>query len=364
MKLLQILYSGIGGTSSVAFSLAEGDIKKKYKSTFIFLGAEKLFPGFKKKCKNLSIKFYNYGGVKNYILREIYLFKVLIKEKPEVIISHSFNILALIFIKIFLNVKIIYVEHTPYHYRRTKNIFFDFFINIFFNKIIYLTSAYKDRILKKNYFYINKKKSCHISNGITPPLRPLIKKFNKKSITIGMIGRFSDGKLQDLLIKSIYYLKEKKPNLLIKLKLVGDGENFIKFKKLTKKLNLEKNIIFTKKIKYQHIYEWFNKIDIYTHISKDEGLSTIILMAMANKKPIIASDNFGNKFLKKDKLNAILTKNNVKFFSNSLLNLIDNKLKRDAMTKNSFKLFKKKFSSVIMFQNYHNEINNILNEKN
>lgn len=364
MKLLQILYSGIGGTSSVAFSLAEGDLKKKYRSTFIFLGAERLFPGFKKKCNNLSIKYYNYGGIKNYILREIFLFKVLIKEKPEVVISHSFNVFALIFIKIFLNVKILYVEHTPYYYRGTKNIFLDFFINIFFNKIIYLTRAYKNKIFRKNYFYINKKKNCHINNGITPPSKQLIKKFNKKLITIGMIGRFSNGKLQDLLIKSIYYLKLKKPNLVIKLKLVGDGENLIKFKQLTKKLNLEKDVIFTKKIKYQDIYEWLNKIDIYTHISRDEGLSTIILMAMANKKPIIASDNFGNNFLKKDKLNAILTKNNIELFANSLLNLINNKKKRDIMKKNSFNLIKKEFSSVIMFQNYRNEINNILNEKN
>ena len=33
MKVIQILYSGVGGTSAVAFSLVQGDTKKKWKNT-------------------------------------------------------------------------------------------------------------------------------------------------------------------------------------------------------------------------------------------------------------------------------------------------------------------------------------------
>ena len=62
MKVVQILYSGIGGVGSVAFELIEGDVLKKWKSVFFFLGVEKIFPGFKKKCKDLKIKFYLYDN--------------------------------------------------------------------------------------------------------------------------------------------------------------------------------------------------------------------------------------------------------------------------------------------------------------
>ena len=41
MKIIQIVYSGLGGNSSVAFSLVEGQLNKKYKNIFIFTGIEK-----------------------------------------------------------------------------------------------------------------------------------------------------------------------------------------------------------------------------------------------------------------------------------------------------------------------------------
>ena len=64
MKVVQIIYSGIGGVGSVAFELIEGDIHKQWRSVFLFLGVEKIFPGFKTKCKNYWITIY-LGQIKN-----------------------------------------------------------------------------------------------------------------------------------------------------------------------------------------------------------------------------------------------------------------------------------------------------------
>ena len=41
MKILQIVYPGLGGTGSVSFSLIEGQTKKQYKNHFLFIGIEK-----------------------------------------------------------------------------------------------------------------------------------------------------------------------------------------------------------------------------------------------------------------------------------------------------------------------------------
>lgn len=360
MKVIQILYSGIGGNASVAFSLIEGDIYKKWKSSFIFLGVERLFSGFKKKCNDLDIKCFNYSNTENYILREIYVIKILIKEKPDVVISHNFNIFSLILAKCFLKIKVLYIEHTPYAYRDLKNKIVDFFIYIFFDKIIYLNKSYKERLLKNKYYNFFRKKIIFINNGVSSPKKIKIKKFKRNEIKLGMLSRFSKGKRQDLLIKAVYELKKKLPKTKIKLELVGDGDNLKRSKKIVSDLGLTDNIFFKKKIKYQEIYNWLNQIDIYTHISTDEGLSTAILMAMAYKKPIIATDNFGNRFLKNKKnLNAILTNNQLDIIINSVISLIKNSSKREIIKKNSFNLFNKKFSSEIMFKNYENEINNI-----
>ena len=51
MKILQIVYPGLGGTGSVSFSLIEGQTKKQYKNHFLFIGIEKLITDYKKKYK-------------------------------------------------------------------------------------------------------------------------------------------------------------------------------------------------------------------------------------------------------------------------------------------------------------------------
>ena len=55
MKILQIVYSGLGGNSSVAFSIVEGQSKGKYKNHFIFTGIEKIKKNYINKCKTLKI---------------------------------------------------------------------------------------------------------------------------------------------------------------------------------------------------------------------------------------------------------------------------------------------------------------------
>ena len=62
LQLLQIVYSGLGGTSSVAFSLIESSLKlkKNIKNSILFLGVEKLINSFPKYCRNLEINLYKY----------------------------------------------------------------------------------------------------------------------------------------------------------------------------------------------------------------------------------------------------------------------------------------------------------------
>ncbi len=58
MKIMQIVYPGLGGNSSVAFSLVEGQEKKsKIKNFFLFCGIENLLQNYKFKCHKLNIKF-------------------------------------------------------------------------------------------------------------------------------------------------------------------------------------------------------------------------------------------------------------------------------------------------------------------
>ena len=365
MKVLQVVYSGVGGNSAVAFSLIQGDVLKKWKSIIVFSGVEKIAKGFNVFCKKLFIRYYNQGNKKNYFLREFLLLKILIKEKPDIIIGHNSEVISILIFKLFFKVKIIYVDHTPYKYRNIKILLYDFITFSFFNKIIYVNKILKKIIYKKKLSRFFNKKILFIDNGVTNNKKVFNKILNKKSIKIGMLSRFSNGKRQDLLIKSLHRIKNKYHGININLELIGNGDNLNYCKNLVKKLKINKIVKFKKILKFSQIGKWLKTIDIYTHISEDEALSTSILYAMSNKRPIIASNNHGNSFLKnKQKLSAILVKNNENLIVNALINLVKNTSKQKKITNCAYILFHKKYSSRSMFDKYKSEIDKIFYEKN
>ncbi len=53
MIVVQILYSGLGGHSSVGFSILEGDQDKKYKHILIFYGIEDMPLSSVNKCEQM-----------------------------------------------------------------------------------------------------------------------------------------------------------------------------------------------------------------------------------------------------------------------------------------------------------------------
>ena len=60
MRILQIVYSGLGGVGAVAFSLVEASIKnskRKIKNFFLFRGKEKIYKGYNKNCDKIYIKY-------------------------------------------------------------------------------------------------------------------------------------------------------------------------------------------------------------------------------------------------------------------------------------------------------------------
>ena len=358
MKVIQILYSGVGGTSSVAFSLTKGDLKKKWKHVFAFIGKEKLAPGHKQLCKKLSISFYNYEYIKNFIIRELILFKLLVKEKPDSVVMHGFNIFSVIILKKILGYKAIFVEHTPFAYRNVKNYIVDFFVLKFFDKIILLSKDYRTNLIKKNNYKKKKDKIIVVNNGISSNFYLKPPNFKKRKITIGMLSRFSKGKCQDKLILSFNKLLNYHKNF--KLYLVGEGDNLVKCKTIVNKLAIQNNVKFLKSLKLNDIHKWFAKIDIYVHLSEDEGLSTAILYAIELNRPVLATKNIGNNFLRKKNGDlAILVENNINNIVNEIKKILSNEKKIVAMIKRSKKEINKNYSSESMFKKYNKIINEI-----
>ena len=110
-----------------------------------------------------------------------------------------------------------------------------------------------------------------------------------KELKIINIGRLIPQKGQWHLIKSFKIIYNKYP----KSKLIIMGRGYLKqeLKELVQKLKIEKNVIFFdfKDNPYKYLYN----SDIYISTSLYEGMSNVILEAMACGLPVVASDCIG-----------------------------------------------------------------------
>ena len=360
LKVLQIVYSGVGGTGSVATSIIEGDKKKDFIHEILFTGVDKIFEGYKEWCNKKKINYYNHGLIKNFLVRDYKIFKIIKKIKPQIVIFHGDNYLMTIILSIFYNFKLIYVEHNPIAYRTKKNYLLNYITFIFFDKIIYLYNAYRTEILKKqkilNFF---RKKITIIPNGVS--INKNIIKIKSKKFRIGMVSRFSAGKQQMLLVHAILRLKKEHPKEKFKLELVGNGENLYKIEKMIKDNNLEEQVTLIRSLPEHNLKKWFTRIDLYCHLSDDEGVSTAILHALSNKTLLLVSKNQGNKFLK---TNAFFTINKISNIINKIVFIKKNINSLNKKINNGHFFFKNKYSNEIMFKSYSKEFIRLYEKKN
>jgi glycosyltransferase involved in cell wall biosynthesis len=141
-------------------------------------------------------------------------------------------------------------------------------------------------------FKIPKEKIKVIPEGVD------LEKFNKNVDTsdineklgnerkILFVGNLHPNKGVHFLIKSFALVKSRIND--VKLVIVGDGPLKHYLINLTKRLNLEKDVIFTGFVSDQELPKYYAACDIFASASVLEGFGLIFLEAMALGKPIVA----------------------------------------------------------------------------
>ena len=110
------------------------------------------------------------------------------------------------------------------------------------------------------------------------------------------IGLLVTRKKIDILIRSMVEVVKQIPHA--KLVIVGEGPELNDLIGLSKELGISKSCWFLGQ--QQNIHAILKKSNIFTLPSSSEGFSTVILEAMQNKVPVIASDIPGNRELIED----------------------------------------------------------------
>lgn len=262
-------------------------------------------------------------GIYDYRLSFIYPIKamnIIRKWKLDVIHSHtefSVGTFARIISRQF-NIPLVHTYHTMYedytHYI-TKGYF-----DKSSKKIVeYLTLFYCDKTAnelivptKKTYDLFKEKYEVDKNIYIIPTGieidrffienvdNSVVDKIKKKlnidfsSFNIVFVGRLAKEKNVDLLLsahKNI--IKEQKD---INLIIIGDGPDMEEYKETSKKLGIEKNVIFVGKVPWEEIPAYYRVADVFATASKSEtqGLTVIEAMAASVAPICIDDESFRN----------------------------------------------------------------------
>ncbi len=235
----------------------------------------------KSRISYLTIFFWNFFKLKNLINREV----------PDFLIIHLMTSLP-IFLSTFFNSKtkvILRISGLP-----RINILRYLFWKIHARKIYKVTCPTKktyDFLVKKKIF--DKQKIFILGDPIINMKEFSLKKreANKfvspiKQKYLISIGRLTKQKNFELLINFFYKLSEKYSEF--ELVIIGEGEDELKLKNLSKKLNIEKKIHF---LGYQeNVFKYLKNAECFILTSLWEDPGFVIVEAALSNVPIISSD--------------------------------------------------------------------------
>lgn len=111
-----------------------------------------------------------------------------------------------------------------------------------------------------------------------------------ETIVIGTVKTLSPIYGIDYLIKAFKILKVNNTGLLLKLLIVGDGEERINLVELCKDLEIIEDVVFTGSIDNSLVPEYLNRMDIYVALSTSESFGVAIIEASACEIPVVVSN--------------------------------------------------------------------------
>lgn len=176
-------------------------------------------------------------------------------------------------------------------------------------------------------------------------------KISDSDFVILYIGRLGKEKSIDFLIDC--HKELVKVNKNYKLIIIGDGPDMETLKKQVNKNNLDNNVIFTGKIPWDQVPNYYMLADVFATASKTETQGLTVIEAMAASVPVVCIEDDSFK-------NTVINNVNGKFFNNKkeyiniLKDLLNNpnQLKclkdeaRNSIEKYSTKYFAKKVLEV------------------
>jgi glycosyltransferase involved in cell wall biosynthesis len=294
-KVVQILYSGLGGHGSVALSLlAAAASRQAWLGQLMFVGVEPVVGEYEHVCRTQTIESTYIPTTTGKPWKSWpALYRALKTAKPDAIILHSVKtVLPCALYAAQNRIPLIAVEHQTNVLKRRSEWWISRLLLYLADAVVVLTPDYREELAHRFGSRRIKSRTFVIANGIdTNTFSPSVTKSGSKATAlIGMASRMTDIKRQDLLIDAMALLRNQDGRHYWRLSLAGDGETLAALRAKVSALNLNDVVSFPGYLGEEALRKWFGALDIYTHASEGETLSTSLLQAMAMELPIIGSD--------------------------------------------------------------------------
>jgi len=180
------------------------------------------------------------------------------------------------------------------------------------------------------------------------------------NFVIGVIGRFSPEKGQDIFLRAIALAPELGTNF--RVLFVGDGPELDRAKSLAADLGVMDKLIF---LGYRDdIPNLYQAIDLVVIPSRSEGLPNVLLEALAVGKAVIATDVGGIGEVLENRVNGLLVPfNDVKSLACAMEEIYYNKDLYNQVSGNALQSVKIKFSTEARAKNIFAVYQELLSEK-
>ncbi len=305
------------------------------------------------RIPGIPVGIYDYRLTGVYPLRAINIIR---KWKLDIIHSHTeFGVgtFARIIAKQF-NIPLVHTYHTMYED------YVHYITHGYFNKsskkiVEYLTLFYCDKTAnelivptKKTYDLFKNKYEVN-RNVYIVPTGIEIERFFKENVdknkvtdlkkklmllkddfTIVFVGRIAEEKNIDFLIEAQKEIVKKYNN--IKLIIIGDGPDSDNYKKLTKKLKIEDNVIFTGKVPWEEIPCYYQLADVFATASTTETQGLTVIEAMAGGVCPLCIDDESFRNVVVSDLNGEIFKNKKEYIK-IVLDLYNDEIKLQRLSK-------------------------------
>jgi glycosyltransferase involved in cell wall biosynthesis len=159
------------------------------------------------------------------------------------------------------------------------------------DRVVLLTEEYRDALSAGLGRLAGGGRLVVVSNGIdVDAFAPAGPRARSGPRRIGMAGRLTPTKRQDLLIAALAELARRDGAHAWRLTLAGDGPERARLEAMARDLGVAASVEFAGYLDEAALIGWLDGLDVYAQASDGETLSTAVLQAMAARVPCSVSD--------------------------------------------------------------------------